>query len=261
MKPKVAGIRCVHLATCPSTQDYLSNHLDEWLPRLPVCVTADHQSGGRGRENRSWHSPPGLGLYLSWGFRLRQKKSLPWVPLAVGVVVAELLETYCGKRTVRLKWPNDVLIKGRKVAGILSESRLTPEGAICICGIGINLNHLETDFPPDLAQSATSMRLSCNRYPSPETLLTLTLNRLTGVVDDLEKQRIRGLRARVRRFTSWMRSGNMEFHQGKNRHQGRFKGIATDGGMILVTKKGKKMIFYSGEVEMTDPGNNSTTHR
>ncbi|MBN1197270.1 MAG: biotin--[acetyl-CoA-carboxylase] ligase [Candidatus Aminicenantes bacterium] len=254
MKPQIAGTRCIHLATCSSTQDYLHNHLDEWLKILPVCVTATHQSGGRGRENRIWHSPPGLGLYLSWGFRLRQEKSLPWVPLAVGVVIAEILETYCGKKSVQLKWPNDVLLKGRKVAGILSESRLGPQGAICICGIGINVNQVETDFPPDLAQSATSLRLSCGPTPSVEELLNLLLKRLTDVLNNLEKQKIRGLRSRVRRLTKWMRLDSLVFQQGNDQHKGRFLGIAPDGGMIMLTGKGEKRVFYSGEIKMSGPG-------
>lgn len=261
MEQLIAGTRCVHLATCSSTQDYLHNHLDEWLKILPVCVTAAHQSGGRGRENRIWHSPPGLGLYLSWGFRLRQKKSLPWVPLAAGVAIAEILETYCGKKTVQLKWPNDLLLKGRKVAGILSESRVGPQGAICVCGIGINVNQVETDFPAELAQSATSIRLSCGRSPSVEELRNLILNRLASALNNLEEQRVRGLRNRVRRLTKWMRAGSLVFQQGNDQHKGRFLGIASDGGMILLTGKGEKRVVYSGEIKMSGTDCDSTNRR
>ena len=240
----------IHLDQCPSTQDYLRNHLEELKPLFPVCVTAESQTGGRGRENRSWHSPPGLGLYLSWGFRLERRESLSWVPLAVGVAVAETIEHFCPSRRLQLKWPNDILIQGLKIAGILSESRLFTDGALCLCGIGINLDHHKQDFPEELRNRATSIRMSCDARHSPREVLEPLLNRLEAVMTHLEKGRLRHLRSRVRRRTRWMRTTPLTFHQGGLRKEGRFRGIAPDGGMILLDALGKKEICYSGEVEV-----------
>jgi BirA family transcriptional regulator, biotin operon repressor / biotin---[acetyl-CoA-carboxylase] ligase len=109
----------VHLASVPSTQDVARE--------LPIgsVVVADHQTAGRGRLSHRWETPPGTALLVS--FVLRPD---PLLSLAAGVAAAEA----CG-RGVRLKWPNDLLLEGRKVGGILVEA--TPSKAIC--GIGINL--------------------------------------------------------------------------------------------------------------------------
>jgi len=109
----------LHLASVTSTQDVARD--------LPIgsVVVADHQTAGRGRSSHRWEAPPGAALLVS--FVLPPN---PLLSLAAGVAAAEA----CG-RGVRLKWPNDLLLEGRKVGGILVEA--TPARAIC--GIGINL--------------------------------------------------------------------------------------------------------------------------
>lgn len=254
MNVHLKPIHHIHLDRCPSTQDYLRNHLDELKSLLPVCVTTDFQTGGRGRENRAWHSPAGLGLYLSWGFRLARRDSLPWVPLAAGVAVSETIEHFCRTARLQLKWPNDILIRGRKVAGILSESILFSNEAVCMCGIGVNADHHGDDFPDELRDRATSMRISCGGRHSPEEMLEPLLKRLEAMVTLLEKGRLRLLRSRVRRRTRWMRTIPLTFIQAGIRKEGRFGGIARDGGMILLDALGKKEICYSGEIEVEPSG-------
>jgi BirA family biotin operon repressor/biotin-[acetyl-CoA-carboxylase] ligase len=110
----------VHVASVPSTQDIARE--------MPIgsIVLADHQSAGRGRMERRWEAPEGTALLVSFVLPLH-----PLLSLAVGVAAAEA----CGP-SVRLKWPNDLLLDGRKLGGILVEA--TPAKAIC--GIGINLS-------------------------------------------------------------------------------------------------------------------------
>ena len=96
---------------------------------------------------------------------------LPKLSLATAVAVAEALDTV-GGIVARLKWPNDVVVRGRKVAGILLESRLTAE-PIVVVGIGLNLN--QTEFPADLATTATSVRLETSRRVERETMLDALL--------------------------------------------------------------------------------------
>jgi BirA family biotin operon repressor/biotin-[acetyl-CoA-carboxylase] ligase len=109
----------VHVDSVPSTQD-----IARGMP-IGSIVLADHQTAGRGRHDHRWEAPPGTGLLVS--FVLPPN---PALSLAAGVAAAEA----CGPQ-VRLKWPNDLLLDGKKVGGILVEA--TPSKAIC--GIGINL--------------------------------------------------------------------------------------------------------------------------
>ena len=124
-----------------------------------AAFLANAQTDGRGRLGRAWHSPPGENLYAS--FLLRPSldpKRAPLVTLASGLAVADTLEPLVPRARVTLKWPNDVLIDGRKVAGILSEAHLSGEDAWIVVGIGINVH--SRAFPGDLAARATSLVLS-----------------------------------------------------------------------------------------------------
>jgi BirA family biotin operon repressor/biotin-[acetyl-CoA-carboxylase] ligase len=147
-----------HFESVGSTNDVLKSMVD--APEL-TCVTADQQTSGRGRRSRSWLSTSGDGLYLSILLRPRlDAGELPVLGLMSAVVVAETLVAY-GVAGVDIKWPNDVLIKSRKVAGILAEVVGAVTGQRVIIGIGVNLNH--RSFPADLAESATSVLIETDR--------------------------------------------------------------------------------------------------
>ncbi|MBI4277335.1 MAG: biotin--[acetyl-CoA-carboxylase] ligase [Armatimonadetes bacterium] len=120
-----------------------------------TAVVAEEQTAGRGRQGRTWHSPPG-GLWLS--VILRPARPSPGVGLAVGVAAATALRRATGA-DVRLKWPNDLVIAGRKLGGILLEAA----GGAVIAGIGINLNVDEAHLPPEVRASSISLAAHLGR--------------------------------------------------------------------------------------------------
>ncbi len=126
-----------------------------------TLVTAEQQTAGRGRQGRGWSAPPGTALLCSWVIR----DPSPLLSLAAGVAVAEL----AGEAAL-LKWPNDVLIDGRKLAGILVEGR--PQEHWAVLGIGINVALGIDQLPEDLQQTRRDARPGRNRNradarPSP----------------------------------------------------------------------------------------------
>lgn len=125
-----------------------------------TVVMADAQSEGRGRLDRVWESPPSRNLYFSVVLRPDiAAASASLVPLMTGVAVADVMMQYCPGR-VRLKWPNDVLIEGRKICGMLTEMRTRGDRvAFIIAGIGVNVNMARLDFPRELREKATSLRI------------------------------------------------------------------------------------------------------
>jgi BirA family biotin operon repressor/biotin-[acetyl-CoA-carboxylase] ligase len=125
-----------------------------------TIVIADGQSDGRGRLDRSWESPPSMNLYLSVILRPDiPAASASLVPLMVGVAVADVISQSCPGR-VRLKWPNDILIDGKKICGILTEMRTrTDRVQFIIAGIGVNLNMRRLHFPRELRETATSLQI------------------------------------------------------------------------------------------------------
>ncbi len=134
-----------------------------------TAVLADCQTGGKGRMSRSWFSPPGKNIYTTVILRPEMEPALsPQITLITGVAVAELLDKYCPGK-VTLKWPNDVLIGGRKVCGILAESRSSAvKIEYIVVGIGINVNMLENELDEDLRRIATSLKIETGKDFSRE---------------------------------------------------------------------------------------------
>jgi BirA family biotin operon repressor/biotin-[acetyl-CoA-carboxylase] ligase len=135
-------------------------HLAQQGAEEGTVVIAEAQSAGRGRLNRSWESPPAMNLYLSVVLRPDiPAASASLIPLMVGVAVADVISQYCPGK-VKLKWPNDILIEGKKICGILTEMRTKAEQvSFIIAGIGVNLNMQKLHFPRELRETATSLRI------------------------------------------------------------------------------------------------------
>ncbi len=126
-----------------------------------LAILADRQTAGRGRRGRTWDSPPGVGLYTSILLRPGQPAArAPLLTLAAGLAVAEAIQEVAGL-AVRLKWPNDVMLDGRKVAGILTEMATVDAWVNhVVVGIGINVNHGRQDLPEEAFPVATSLAVA-----------------------------------------------------------------------------------------------------
>ena len=161
-----------------STQNVARALADAGAPEGTV-VWADHQTRGRGRLGRPWTDEPGAALLISIILRPAAAFArLPQISLLAGAAVAEAVREESGL-PVALDWPNDLLLHGRKVAGILAESFTSRDGsAVVILGIGFNVN--QTRFPDDLQSRATSLALETGRQFDRETLLKALLLRLEG---------------------------------------------------------------------------------
>jgi BirA family biotin operon repressor/biotin-[acetyl-CoA-carboxylase] ligase len=120
-----------------------------------LIVVAREQTRGRGRAGRVWASPLDAGLYMSVVLRPQLRAGeWPLLTLAASLAVADALASACDLR-VDIKWPNDVLARGRKLCGILAETTETAAGRACVVGIGVNLTR--DAYPPELRESATSV--------------------------------------------------------------------------------------------------------
>lgn len=133
-----------------------------------LCIVARQQTAGRGRYGRIWVSPKDAGLYFSIVLRpALEMRYLPLVTLMTGVAVHETLSAMGLKPDI--KWVNDVLIDEKKISGILAETTDTPSGLAVVVGIGINLR--STNFPPEIAATATSIEEARATLTSREELI------------------------------------------------------------------------------------------
>jgi BirA family biotin operon repressor/biotin-[acetyl-CoA-carboxylase] ligase len=119
-----------------------------------LVVSADEQTAGRGRRGHAWFAPPGSCLLYSALLRPYSGEELPLLPLAVPIAVCEAAEAVAPVRC-QVKWPNDVWIDERKVAGVLVEAR--PDQGWAVIGVGLNVAIQPDEFPPDLRETATSL--------------------------------------------------------------------------------------------------------
>lgn len=145
LQTKVIGHEILVFEETTSTNDVVER-LARSQPREGLVVFAESQTKGRGRHGRAWASPHGKGLWFS--VLLRPKFALPRITVAASVAVARLAGP-----EARIKWPNDVTLHGRKLAGILTETRQDA----AILGIGLNVNCRDEDFPPDLRPLVTGL--------------------------------------------------------------------------------------------------------
>jgi BirA family transcriptional regulator, biotin operon repressor / biotin---[acetyl-CoA-carboxylase] ligase len=220
----------------PSTQDLLTAGE---LPHGAVAVT-EHQTAGRGRSGRRWDDAPSTALLFSVLLRPPGGAVLPQLSLVAGLAVARAIEQESGGCAL-VKWPNDVLLGGRKVAGILLEA----SGTRVVCGIGINVNQKAADLPAPTRVPATSLRLAGGAALDRGAVLAAVLGDferayltwleggLAPLLGELEKRNgVRGQRVRIADRT------------------GRAGEIAADGRLAVVLDRGDVVLVESGEVEL-----------
>jgi BirA family biotin operon repressor/biotin-[acetyl-CoA-carboxylase] ligase len=162
--PERLGEPRIDVASCESTQLLLEPSMPEG-----ALAVADHQTAGRGRLGRRWDAPAGTAILCSLLLKPPPERNTAELSLVAGVAVADALERTIGL-AVQLKWPNDVMLRRRKVAGCLAEAR---DGAV-VLGIGLNVNQTQDQLPPD----AGSLRTLTGRDWDRELLLSALLEDL-----------------------------------------------------------------------------------
>jgi BirA family biotin operon repressor/biotin-[acetyl-CoA-carboxylase] ligase len=210
-----------------------------------VAVMALKQTGGRGRLGRTWISPAGKNLAISLLLRPRiPSNEIPLLGLMAAVAVAETVEAQ-GIPRAELKWPNDVLVYKRKLAGILPEAGMVGASvSYVIMGVGLNVNSEISDFPPDLQESVTSLYMCTLRQwdltdaakeflKRMENLYHRVRSEGPGFIPDLWSQR-------------WAHLGRT-FAYGDALGTG--QGIGSDGSLILKTHEGQLLRVTSGAMD------------
>ena len=226
-------------ASLPSTMDAASALAHDGA-RHGVVIVADEQTAGRGRRGTMWHSPPGAGLYFSFIARPGGTRDTPLITLAAGVAVREGIQQATGL-TPDLKWPNDVMVGTRKLAGILAEGMSigSPDQAV-IVGVGVNLQ--PAAYPPDVAARATSLEGELGKPIDREQVFAAMLTSLWERLAQLEQKP--GDILRAWRAASPNATGTRVEWDGKH---GTTAGIDDSGALLVKTAAGVERII-AGEL-------------
>jgi BirA family transcriptional regulator, biotin operon repressor / biotin---[acetyl-CoA-carboxylase] ligase len=229
-----------------STNDRLKALAREGAPEWSV-VSADRQSAGRGRQGRAWTSPEG-NVFLSVLLRPRFPE-LTLIPLAAGLSVAEALPEV----PARLKWPNDVLVNDRKLAGILAEAQ-SGSSAVewVVVGIGVNVGLRAEDLPEDLRETATSWFIETGSARDPLEVAAAVLVRLRVWYHALAGGDAAAVVAawRERSVPWWGRE--VVALAGADTVRGIARGVS-ESGALLVEAGGTLREVLAGEVTMVRP--------
>jgi BirA family transcriptional regulator, biotin operon repressor / biotin---[acetyl-CoA-carboxylase] ligase len=170
-----------------------------------ALVLAESQSRGRGRKGRSWVSPPGSSLLIALLLRPRWNPEMGGV-FSLAAALATVRAVAGFGLELQVKWPNDLLWRGRKVAGLISEARLCSQGyRHLILGIGINVHQGVDDFPPELRELSSSLDQAAGRRLKRGEVLARWLLEMEQICDDLGRGRDLHLLAEWRRY--WPHQG------------------------------------------------------
>jgi BirA family transcriptional regulator, biotin operon repressor / biotin---[acetyl-CoA-carboxylase] ligase len=225
----------------PSTMHKAIELAHAGCPSGTVVVAAE-QTAGQGRFGRSWHSEAGSGLYMSQVLRLKIcSDSLPLVTLALGLATAESIVNAAAVAP-DLRWPNDVLLNGKKCAGILVQLH----DGVLVAGIGINVN--QSSFPEELAGTATSLRIVTGRQHDLEKLLALLLAQLEQHLDNLLQNGRESVLRAFSQASSYVRGRRVVVEQDTGEITGVTDGLDPQGFLILRQDNGQRTLILAGGV-------------
>src|SRR5665213_1454049 len=248
LKAKSFGQSFYSFSEVTSTNDTASELIVKGAPE-GTLVTAEAQTKGRGRQERVWTTS--MGKALAFSLILKPKmdiRQIPGITLAAAVAVAQTLEGYGLKP--QIKWPNDVLLKGGKVCGILTEMGPRYDNRLSvILGIGINLNQKAGDFPLAIRPLATSVLRASGRKVDRIEFLQKLMFRLETVYGLMNQKRFAKVLAEWRKRSvtlgQWVR-----VTEGSKKFEGKVADVDANGFLLVRREKGKVERVVSGDIEI-----------
>jgi BirA family transcriptional regulator, biotin operon repressor / biotin---[acetyl-CoA-carboxylase] ligase len=252
------GRRLHWLSTASSTNDVAAG-LAEVGAEEGTTVVAETQTAGRGRMGREWFSPPGAGLYVSVVLRPpspgfgapgvlageRPREPAALLTLMAGVALAEGVRAGTGL-PVELKWPNDLRVGKRKLAGILAEAAASG-GDLHFVVLGFGLNLRTAAYPPELAVRTTSIEAELNRPVDRAVILSEILSALAARCADLRQGRFDAILGAWRQHATSLRGSLVEWDTPQGVRRGRAEDVDMDGA-LLVRADGAVERLIAGEV-------------
>jgi len=224
--------------TLPSTNDRVRELAGEGAAAFTVVI-AETQTAGRGRSGKRWESPPGTGLWMSFLLRPGAEGSPSLVPILVGLATARTIELVCRTLRPEIKWPNDVLVNGLKVGGILCEG--VGSDAVVV-GVGLNISQRQEDFPPGLRDHATSLAVGGCPAVLRADLAGGVLRTARDLLEPLPNGLDEGLRRELQNKDA-LAGRTVRTDTGQ---EGRAIGVARDGALLIETEGTRHAIRGGG---------------
>lgn len=237
-----------HKETSVSTNTELKEEIYQSEVPLYKVLSADLQTGGRGRQGRSFFSPAG-GIYFSVSFPLTGKEDhIPFLTLFSGLTLQKALQKYT-ETPVFIKWPNDIYVNHKKLCGILTELIKGPSGLTAVVGIGINAELKEEDVPEELKPILTSLYMEKILIPEKKELISFVVSSLDELI--YERNALFGAQNRLIEEinkVSLLNGKTVTREENGKLITGTAQKISEDGSLILTDKNGKETFVSTGEI-------------
>lgn len=242
-------LRYYHLAKVSSTNTWAKDHAHEFAQDELIAISATMQTAGRGRYDRKWYSPAGKNLYLSLAFYLDMPTCTPFALCQLAsLTLAELLQHHGIE--AKIKWPNDLLVNGKKIVGILTERKDIDGQTFMVIGIGLNIN-MTSDELANIPQAATSMQIEKGEPFSVEAVkeyyVRLFLKKLIEALSTGFDQVLRNWQKSL----EWMLQALVSVQTEKSRLQGKVVALHPDGGLIIELPCGTKQVIHTHDVNLS----------
>ncbi len=234
----------VHFATIESTNRWAMEHAATFNPLVLTVITASEQTAGYGRLGRSWLSPANENLYATFCLSLPLTcKDYSLLTFVMALAAAELLKE--NGLSAHIKWPNDLMINEKKIAGILCESKVINDERFLALGIGLNVN-ITAETLKALQRPATSMSVETNQRFDLNLLLELLTHHF---LSHLEIFLTKGFVPFVIAIRCYMQIGQfIRFSHGNHLFEGTIQQFNDDGSLCLLLSDGSERLFFSGEI-------------
>ncbi|MDD5633868.1 MAG: biotin--[acetyl-CoA-carboxylase] ligase [Candidatus Omnitrophica bacterium] len=246
LKGTLIGKKHVHYYDVLGSTNTKAYELAEKGEEEGAIVIAEEQTSGKGRLGRKWFSPKSGGIYLSVILRPRAEiDTLPVLSLAAGAAVAEAVNELFDL-DAKIKWPNDVFVNGKKIAGILAEIKAQPDKIdFLILGLGININSLEKELPLE----GTSLRVETGRDIDRLNFLKCLLSHLDKNYNEFKLNGFVSLRTECKRL-SMLLDKDVKVNILNKVIEGKAVDIDEKGALMVEGKNGKKHRIFSGDVTL-----------
>ncbi len=249
----VIGKEVIYLKEIDSTNTYGLKLLQGDIVPDGTVIIANYQTSGKGRHGKYWETPKGKGLLFTVLFTDLHTIKIPQLLAFSGALsVAESILQLFPSHKPSIRWPNDILIRGKKVGGVLVETKKqsdSPGRLSAALGIGVNVNQSRNDFSPEIAEQAASLFMFTGKRVLRLELLVSILDNLERIYLFLEKGKDTGFWRRLKKLSSTIGKGLKVHTSGHSVIEGTAVDIEPDGALVVRLDNGELRPFYSGEVE------------
>ena len=232
-----------HFSSVDSTNSWAKRRKNEFGLDEFAVITSDEQTQGRGRFMRAWHSPKN-NLYITFSFF---DASLP--PFFFSQIAALALVEVLHHEGIfaKIKWPNDLLVQDKKIAGMLTEIESVNSHRLIILGIGLNVNMTSDDLV-HIPKAATSMKCETGKNHTLSSIQDLLVKKFLSFIEEAKKTGINSFQKIWHEKISWMLSKEIEVQQHEKMIRGCISSIEKDGSLLLLLDDGTKHTLLSGDL-------------